>query len=135
MNSLSWMIYGVGVVGSLWTTLCIFAIIIPTIYIAMYTVSALNTSDAYREEDKDRWRKIRDGFAPRIRQSLIASAVLLLVMTALPSRQTMLLVAGSEIGQRVITSEQVQSVTEPGLELLRTWMREETTRLKGKSER
>lgn len=44
----------------------------------------------------------------------------------LPSRQTVLLIAASEIGERIVTSERAQSVIDPSVDLLKTWMQRET---------
>lgn len=44
----------------------------------------------------------------------------------------MILIAGSEMGQRVVQSEQVKGIVDPGLDLVKSWIAEETAKLKGK---
>lgn len=58
----------------------------------------------------------------------------LILYTIVPSQQTMVLIASSEIGQRVVTSQEfqdnVKGVIDPSAELLKTWIRSETAKLK-----
>ena len=42
-----------------------------------------------------------------------------------PSRQTVLLIAASEMGERVLNHERVNQVIDPGIDLLKTWMEKE----------
>jgi hypothetical protein len=42
----------------------------------------------------------------------------------------MLLIAASQVGERVLSSESVQSVVDPSVDLLRTWITQETNRLR-----
>ena len=43
----------------------------------------------------------------------------------IPSRQTVLLIAASEMGERVLNHERVNQVIDPGIDLLKTWMEKE----------
>lgn len=47
-----------------------------------------------------------------------------------PSRQTVLLIAASEMGEQVLNHPRVNQVVDPGLELLTTWMQAETRALR-----
>lgn len=60
---------------------------------------------------------------------VVALVVMGTVFIITPSRQTLLLIAGSEIGERVVKSDQVTSVVNPGLDLLKSWIAKETARL------
>lgn len=51
-----------------------------------------------------------------------------------PDRNTMLLIAASQIGERVVSSQTVQSVVDPSVDLLRTWIEEQTRTLRRASE-
>ena len=42
-----------------------------------------------------------------------------------PSRQTVLLIAASEMGERVLNHPRVNQVIDPGIDLLTTWMEKE----------
>ena len=55
----------------------------------------------------------------------------------MPSRQTILLIAASELGERVLASdkmarveERVNGVLDPSLDLLTTWMMKQTQELR-----
>ena len=56
--------------------------------------------------------------------------VCIIVNVITPSRNTVLLIAASEMGQRVVESEQVAGVVNPGVELLTTWMRQQTENIR-----
>jgi hypothetical protein len=47
-----------------------------------------------------------------------------------PSRQTVLLIAGSEMGERVLNHPKFNQVVDPGLELVTTWMQKETAEIR-----
>jgi hypothetical protein len=47
-----------------------------------------------------------------------------------PSRQTVLLIAGSEMGERVLNHPRFNQVVDPGLELVTTWMQNETAEIR-----
>jgi len=55
----------------------------------------------------------------------------------IPNRETVLLIAASEIGDRVMNSEKmakvgdrVGSVVDPGIDLLKTWIEQQTQTIK-----
>lgn len=50
--------------------------------------------------------------------------------SVIPERQTVLLIAASEMGERVLNHPRVDQVVDPGIELLTTWMRTETEKLR-----
>lgn len=52
-----------------------------------------------------------------------------LIMIAIPSRQTLVLIAGSEVGERVVNSDAVQGVVNPGMDLVKLWIKKETEAL------
>lgn len=117
MNSLSWMIYGIGVADNLGTGLGIlFAIGVMGLFFASIGI--------FIGEEV--------GLIPYVKRGAIALVVMLIVMVFLPDRKTMLLIAGSEIGERAIQSESVKDVVNPGVDLLKTWIKDETDKIKNK---
>lgn len=48
----------------------------------------------------------------------------------IPSQRTLILIAGSEISERALSHERVQSVLDPSVELLQKWIEKETVRIK-----
>jgi hypothetical protein len=47
------------------------------------------------------------------------------LVSFIPARQTVLLIAASEMGERVLSHERVNQVIDPGIDLLKTWMEKE----------
>lgn len=66
--------------------------------------------------------------------SWILAGSLHLFSSVLPDRKTVTLIAASEIGEKFIKNEKVQSVFDPSLDLLRTWMEKQTLDLKQEME-
>lgn len=58
---------------------------------------------------------------------------LLLISAVMPSRQTMLMIAGSEMGERLVKSDGVTSIVNPGMDLIRKWIKQEADKIKEKS--
>jgi hypothetical protein len=124
MNSLSWMIYAIGVVDSLREIAQ--GLLVATGFVVLF--GGIFAPLALDMLDVDNpWRIIRSA----IRWIASTIAICALIVVVVPSRQTLLLIAGSEIGQRVATSDAVQDIVGPGADLLKTWIAEETAKLKG----
>jgi hypothetical protein len=127
MNNLSWFIYLTQIVDAIGTAAMVSVVLggIGGIFGGMFLT--------YNVEDK----KLTAAAAVRICKFYVA-AVVIAVMLAIftPSRQTMILIAGSEIGERVVKSDDVQSVVNPGMDLIRKWIKwikQESDKIKDKS--
>ena len=48
----------------------------------------------------------------------------------MPSRQTVLLIAASQIGEQVVNHQRVQTVLDPSIELLQTWIAQQTASIR-----
>lgn len=129
MNSLSVLIYAIGVADSARDIAITALIIVGIVGVggAVLFPLVMMAAEDFDTDPKKVMRKARNWIVP-------IAIISILVIVFIPSRQTLLLIAGSEIGQRVIASEDAKSVIEPGAELLRTWIAEETRRLKGRKE-
>lgn len=129
MNNLSWLIYAIGVTDALREMAIAFLIIggIGGVIGMVLLPMALDLFDT-NVGVKEVFRAIRKWAVP-------TAIICCLIVILAPSRQTLLLIAGSEIGQRVIAAPSAQSVIEPGADLLRTWIAEETRKLKSKADR
>ena len=44
----------------------------------------------------------------------------------IPTKETMLLIAASEVGEKIVTSEKITSVVDPSVTLLKTWIEKQT---------
>lgn len=125
MNSLSWFLYFIqiaDVIRSLAEGVMVITFIAIIIWLLISGVAAA-------EDEFDIWNGLKGflrGYAILI--FLLAGMVTIFV----PSRQTLLLIAGSEIGERVVKSEDVRSVINPGLDLLKAWIKAETEKFSPK---
>jgi hypothetical protein len=64
-----------------------------------------------------------------IKRCVATFFVCLFLHGAVPTKQTVLLITGSEIGQKLVESDTVKGVVNPGLNLLKTWIKKETDSL------
>lgn len=67
-----------------------------------------------------------------VRSYIITMIFAVLVAVFMPSRQTMLMIAGSEMGERLVKSEGVNSIVNPGMDLIRKWIKQEADKIKDK---
>lgn len=136
MNNLSWFIYFVQVcdnIGALLIVAGVVTLITPVLNLAFTGIRAdrayYNTTSMGGADDEARrevWRGYRGSWKPYV----AASVALFMLSALLPSRQTLLLIAGSEIGERVATSDAVKGVVDPGVDLLKSWIKKETDKIK-----
>ena len=123
MNNLSWFIYLTQVTDGLSSFLWFmffFGLIGVIIWLVVAGVCAID------DDEKTQLKFWRTAIASKV----WLFGVVAIIAVALPSRQTMLLIAGSEMGERAMKSNAVQDVVNPGVDLLKTWIKEETDKLK-----
>lgn len=129
MNNLSLLIYLAGVTGNLGG----FLVFVATVFGVLSGICAIvwivsldtsNFSTAGRAENVriHSWRWI---WAFLVLMIFVGSASALV-----PNRQTVLLIAGSEMGERVLNHPRFNQVVDPGLELVTTWMQKETAEIR-----
>lgn len=132
MNSLSWLIYTISVLDKLGS----FAVVVMLVSAAATAITlaawVITWGEYYGKEPFPtqyftRWLKISIPL-------LVASSLLHI---AIPNDKNMMLIAASEVGQRVITSDQAKSVMDktatvldPSIELLQTWIKTELEKQK-----
>jgi hypothetical protein len=56
-----------------------------------------------------------------------------LVSGIMPSQRTLVMIAASELGERVAKSEQAQGIVNPGMDLIRKWIKQESEKIKEKT--
>lgn len=118
MNSLSWLIYLAEVIntfGKMLGTALFISICALMVASAAVVIGHLEEKPAIASAGRRlaKWTL-----------SILFVGSIFFVIT--PSRQTVLLIAASEIGERVMTSDRVQGVIDPSVELLQTWIRQQT---------
>ena len=119
MKSLSVYIYLVQVIGNVSVYLGGF-IVFSIICLCMFSLILLVASDSNCE-----WATF-SVWATYLKRWLRIMAPLSIFWIVLPTRETMILVAASEIGEKVITSEKVTTVIDPSVVLLKTWIEKQT---------
>ena len=136
MNSLSVLIYLAGVAGSINAFVVFLTVVFGVLAAASLVLFlfTLDETDSYhrqlpedvltgkRETRKKAWRYMWLFLGIMTFTGITASVI--------PERQTVLLIAASEMGERVLNHPRVDQVVDPGIELLTTWMRTETEKLR-----
>ena len=125
MNTLSWLILLAGVTGSLGKFIAFVTVVFGFLTIA--SVFVLIASLDSRSPDapqitKRSWRWFGVFLSLMIFTGALAAIT--------PSRQTVLLIAASQMGEQVLNHPRVNQVVDPGIELLTTWMQKETVDLR-----
>jgi nitrogen fixation/metabolism regulation signal transduction histidine kinase len=134
MNSLSWLIYAANVAQSLSG----FLVFITTVF-ALGAIVACIVALVHMDEQPN-YRQLSEPDLTLRRKRKVAafklSCALFAVMTItgittslIPSRQTVLLIAASEIGERALTHQRVQDVVDPSINLLQTLIQQQTQQI------
>lgn len=129
MSWLSILIYLVGVIqplGYLAMWLLIPSMIAVVVCIAVYVMMHIVELESGSEVPDKFWI-----YYGSFRKVAIWTALIGWVMYIfLPTKQTLILIAGAEIGQRVVQSESVQSIVDPGMDLVKSWIKKESLSMK-----
>ena len=122
MNDLSWMLYLASVADTAAGFLTFLAVIS-----GVGTLISMVGSWVAKENNRE---DVADGMRKWFRRLLPSWLAISLLAIIAPNRETMMLIAASEMGQRLVQSQQVQGIADPSLELLRTWIQRTTDDLK-----
>jgi hypothetical protein len=117
MNTLSWLIYFAGISESLIILFTILGILLTIGSLFMMMVSA------------DPETKSDEKFNKPIRWTLISGITFLVLLVFVPNQKTIMLIATSEIGEKVVKSEQVANIADPSIALLKAWIEKQTKEL------
>lgn len=135
MNSLSWLIYWIGMVDGVnsfaeWLaipgTISLVIVLIYWIFINGAAVSNMPHSEPQKKQFEVIWHWWSVGKNIALTIWLVGWFLIIVV----PSRQTLLLIAGSQMSETILKSDAVQTVVNPGIDLLKTWIATETAKLK-----
>jgi len=136
MNTLSILIYLAGVAGSMGSFMVFVATVFGALTLGSLVVFLVqqDEKDVYnRPLAEDRIQTLRESRSKAWRWMWVFLALMIstgVMATAVPSRQTVLLIAASEMGERMLNHARVEAVVDPSIELLTTWMRKETDDLR-----
>tara|TARA_R110000868_G_scaffold9620_5_gene47550 strand:- start:943 stop:1377 length:435 start_codon:yes stop_codon:yes gene_type:complete len=131
MNNLSILIYLSGVTGNLGNFLTFVAVvfgILGVVSLIVWLVHHDETNSAYVRLDGDALAGVRDKRKTAWRWFWCFCGLMVFtgsLASLVPSRQTVLLIAASEMGERVLNHPRVNQVIDPGIDLLTTWMEKE----------
>jgi hypothetical protein len=140
MNNLSILIYFAGAVSNLGaffatiTALLMVPMIGSIIFWLVYHDETDSSFRSYTGDALVECRKTRELWRKRAVKFALLAVFTGLICNFIPTRQTVLLIAGSEMGEKVLNSEKVTNVVDPGIELITTWMKNETAEIKKKME-
>lgn len=125
MNSLSWLLYFIGLVNNLGRTLgagCVILLIVSGITGIIGAIAATESG---------KFPELARVWLRRLVPAFIICAFLL---TVVPSQRTMIMIAASEVGERVIKNEQVAGIANDSMDLLRSFITKETLKVKDEIE-
>jgi hypothetical protein len=128
MNNLSWFIYFTEVAGNLRGFLQVFSGV-ALLVVGLAGIPALISKfDEFMGDGSfyAAWRPVANWVIP-------AALFGFFVAGLIPTQRTLILMAGSEFGERVAKSEDVQSIVNPGMDLVRKWIKQEADKIKDKS--
>lgn len=141
MNSLSWLIYIANVSGSLGGFLVFLATVcgITAVILTIITLCMLDATDYFGRPLPAHQLVNRDIIRKGSKKAAILTATGMFLFgtfsTLLPDRETVLLIAASQIGEKVVESQQVQGILDPSLDLLKTWIEQQTQSIKSQMSR
>lgn len=127
MNTLSWLIYLAEVLSSADHFAGVVAGL-AGILVILLGIGLFVFSDD--DDDSANLTFVRKSF----KTSVIVCSVASLFAVILPSKQTIILIAASELGQTVIQSEGAQRVIDPSLRYVESWLNNEIARLQRESQ-
>jgi hypothetical protein len=123
MNTLSVLVYTAELADSL-DTVAKIASLIGGISIAATAFACICATDENVTKEE------RLAVVKWFKRSIIATSILAVTAAVIPSRDTVLMIAASEMAERVVMSEPVQSVVDPATQLLREWIEQKTRELR-----
>lgn len=105
MNLLTIFLYLADIFGNLQGVLIMFALIGGAVIAIAVVMGAINASESRGEE-----REVHKAFAKKAATWSWAVLVLAILSAIIPSKDTMYLMAGSEVGEMVVTSDAAKEV-------------------------
>jgi len=119
MNSLSWFLYAADVIGSLNFFFGISGFVAGLAALALVVIGAIDRDCAYSEKEKEKgkrkqWSGVK--LAP-------VGAVFIFLACLLPSKQTMYMIAASEIGDRLSKTQAANEIATEANDILRGYLK------------
>jgi hypothetical protein len=128
MNSVSWFLYAADVSGSMKNALipvCAIAAGVAAITTGLGIFMHCGNYSWVTDADRAWWEQRRGECAGYARKLWPAAAIMLLVIIAIPSQNTMYAIAASEVGERVVKSEAAQGIASDATKALQNWLKKQ----------
>lgn len=129
MNSLSWLIYAAGVVQSANFIIASLVILIIPLLLLFKLLGAFDNTDYKFVKGEMVKVEMGSNFPFSVRQLIAAWFVLAFIGTVVPSRQTIVLIASSEYGEKILSNPKIGEIVDPSIDLLKTWIEKEKEKL------
>jgi hypothetical protein len=130
MNSLSWLIYAAGVVHSADLIIgSLVILIIPALTLMKLLGAFQNTDWKFVNAALTKVEIGEDKLPFSVRQLIAAWFVLAFIGIVTPSRSTVILIASSEYGEKILNNPKITEVVDPSIDLLKTWIEKEKKEL------
>lgn len=104
--------------------------IVTLCYLNENTSNSGGPSRPLEGKELEECRTVRKGAWRWARICAVSMVMFMFGNAAVPDRNTVLLIAASEIGERVATSQRVDDILDPSIELLKTWMEQQTAAIR-----
>lgn len=121
MNSVSWFLYWIEVINSLGVVLTV-AAVCSLVFAILYFLFSSITLDMESETTAEKIRARRSGVMWRL---IPIGAVCGVIACFFPSKGTLYAMAASEVGGRVIQSEQVRGIADDATKALHQWIKKQ----------
>lgn len=131
MNSLSWLIYLADVISGLSVVSVILFFVFGLASIVLFIASCVTYLDANNEysignEDvRERRMGLHHFWKEHFSTAIKIEVAVLILAIFVPSKNTVYAIAASEMGERVLKSEQVQGVASDATKALQIWIRKQ----------
>jgi len=125
MNNLSWLIYAAQLFDNVGGAASLISVLSG---IGIFLIGCC-IGAAHMEGEQTAVKKM----VPVVKKLAVVLCISLTFACVIPARRTMLLIAASEMGEKLIDSPQVASVVDPSIGLLKAWMVKETADLQKQS--
>lgn len=128
MNSISWFIYWIQVADNVGWIFNFLTVVFLICFIGSIFVAFAMSDGSAPPSDWKTWRRCEWLIIPSV-------IVCTLISAFIPSKQTLILIAGAQIGEQVVKSDQAKEVGNQGLDLLKAWIKAETKKYQEKADK
>ena len=131
MNSLSWFVYLIQVVSTLSSIASVTMFLSVLIYGGLWLVRSIAYSEVYGDRSREEYDTVKRPMIVFYQRLILGVfCVSLFLNIFVPKKETMILIAASEVGEKVFASQSVKNILDPSIELLQEYIKKELDELK-----